>query len=136
MLDHLALFALELTPDLAPGVAHAAGNALESLATAVTRRLIAGATKAAVESLPGVGGALLGGVGDLIKTQVRQQVGAVATSLTPDTVRAAIVEELDRLNLALVVDTELVALRAVAAAAAGQGDLNAALAALAQAQSR
>lgn len=130
MLGHLALFAVEAAPDLAD----VTGWAIEGLAKAVTRRLIAGATSAAVESLPGVGGALMGGIGQMVRDQVRQQVGQVASSLNLDSVRTAITEEMARLNLALVPEAELAALRAVARAARGDGPLDEALAALAQAQ--
>ena len=91
------------------------------MASRVTRRVVAGATAGAIDALPEVGGALVRGVTSLIREQVAPSPVDAAG------VQKIIVGEMEHMGVTLISTAELQALRAVASAAKGDGDLSQAL---------
>jgi hypothetical protein len=111
--------------------AEAGGGLVEDLASRVTRRLVAGATAGAIDALPDVGVALFQGVTKLVK----QNANPTSTpSVEPVGLKKIIVGEMEHMGVTLVSTAELKALRAIATAAKGDGDMAEALEALKQAR--
>jgi hypothetical protein len=112
--------------------AEAGGGLVEDLASRVTRRLVTGATAGAIDALPDVGVALFQGVTKLVKQNAKP-----TTTPSPDEpvgLQKIIVGEMEHMGVTLVSTAELKALRAIATAAKGDGDMAEALETLKQAR--
>jgi hypothetical protein len=111
--------------------AEAGGGLVEDLASRVTRRLVTGAAAGAIDALPDVGVALFQGVTKLVK---QNTTPTPPPPVEPAGLQKIIVGEMEHMGVTLVSTAELKALRAIATAAKGDGDMVEALEALKQAR--